>query len=226
MIQIPKERDESLNRDSVLKGMEEAWLDHRHCRDQTWRSVTATIALAVGFVTLEMKVSDPLLTALAGVFVLASAFSGMLITRHHRTYEIRKFTHIMQCEYWLRLRELGLRQDKKEFISKSGLLHWEKRPESVPDDIAFFHIFLPWKQNTPLFLIRVHAAIFVFTLLYFRKIFTIWGDWIVLLAGGIALTWFLAADIALLVKGRSKPNQASEASSQPAPGPNSSARQG
>ncbi|MFH0999116.1 MAG: hypothetical protein V1844_27030 [Pseudomonadota bacterium] len=223
MIQVPKQRDVRLNRTSVLKGMEEAWLDHRHCRDQTWHSVAATVALAAGFVTLQL--TDPLTIALAGCFVLAAAFSGMLITKHHREYEIRKFTHIMQCEYWLRLRDFRMRQDKKgfelrpdkkDYISGSGLLHWATDPETTPRDILFLHMFLPWKQNTPLFIIRVHAAIYTFTLLYLRHSIQVWGSRIAVSAGLIALAWIVVADFSTWKEGQSEPNQASEATSEPA----------
>jgi hypothetical protein len=180
--------------------------------------------LAAGFVTLNITLRNELIIALAGCFVLAAAFSGILITKNHRKYEIRKFTHIMQCEYWLRLRDfkiqedgkgLELRRDKKDYISGSGLLHWATEPETPPNDIRFIHIFLPWEQNTPLFILRIHAAIYTLTLLYLQQSIKVWGSRIAVCAGLIVLAWIVVADIYAWAKERSKANHSSEATSEP-----------
>lgn len=195
-----EQRKTDLDSETVIQGMKEAWMDHRHCRDQTWRTVAATVSLAVGLVTLQqMPKSDPWTTMLAGIFVLVAAFSGMLIVKYHRVYEIRKFTHIMQCEHWLKLRKLS----GNEFVSQGGVLHWDKKPETLPSDIMWIHVLLPWKQNTPLFLIRIHAFIFVFTLFYLDRDVILNQHWIVVAAGLSALIYFCISDF-LSIKRRIK----------------------
>ena len=79
---------------SLIAAMQAAWSDHQHSRNQTWNTVTTVVALAVGMVAVDQKFNDPVATSIASVPVLIMAALGMLIARHHRKYQIRKFaTH-------------------------------------------------------------------------------------------------------------------------------------
>jgi hypothetical protein len=71
-----------------------------------------------------------------------------MITLHHRELERRKFRHIMHCE-----EALGLRK----YIDGVGM----------PAPIYIWDIFLFWKSNTILFIMRMHFTILVIAVLFF-----------------------------------------------------------
>ena len=135
--------------ESIRFAMDQAWRDHHHARDQTWKAVQAEIALAAGMVGVDVQFAKSGATIAAGALLLLATIFGMCISLHHRKLEIRKFKHIMNCE-----KALGLH--RSDLISDVAL----------PRPIRIWDIFLIWKTNTALFILRMHFSIAVFAVLF------------------------------------------------------------
>ncbi len=125
------------------------WRDHIQTRSQTWKTLEIEALLVVGLIGADLKFNNIWVVVILGFVLFFASLSGIAITKHHRTGQIRKFTHIDRIE-----ETLGLHQP--------GLL------DSVHPPRAFkwSDIFDLKKVNTPLFILRMHIAIFLFTLVY------------------------------------------------------------
>ena len=137
--------------ESIRLAMELAWRDHHHMREQTWRALQIETALAAGLVGVDWQLQNIYVTIAAGILVVIASTFGILITLHHRKGEIRKFTHIVNCE-----EVLGLH---REDLLPPGTTN-------LPKPIRFIDAFNPRVQNTSAFILRMHIAILVFAALY------------------------------------------------------------
>ena len=135
--------------ESIRMAMDQAWRDHHHARDQTWRAVQIEALLAAGIVGVDFQLANVGATIAAGILVIIAAMSGIMISLHHRKLEIRKFTHIMNCEV-----ALGLRQPDLIYNV------------SLPSPMKFWDVFRFWKINTALFTLRMHVAIMAFAVVF------------------------------------------------------------
>ena len=146
--------------------MELAWKDHHHARDQTWKTVQIVAVLGAGLLTIDLQYESLLATSLSGALVFFAALFGAGITWNHRKLERRKFIHLMNCEELLCLHRddiIPLKSGKDWAKDKSQLVR--DGAVSVPTLYSRWHIINPFKQNTSLFILRMHLAIMVFTLL-------------------------------------------------------------
>lgn len=143
--QITKEPES----ESVRAAMDEAWREHQHARDQTWRGLQMMIALVAGLVAVEVQFHNAAATVAVAALVTAQSIAGLLIAKHHRAYQRRKFTHIMNCEEWL-----GLRRD--DLISEI----------EVPSEITWLDLFRVTRHNTVLFIMRMHLGFIVFAVMF------------------------------------------------------------
>jgi len=142
--------------ETVRKLLETEWQDHFQTRWQTWKALEVTAVLAVALVGLDWRLSDPassgkppatnsMVTVLAGLMLFGIALFGFLITlRHRNKVEVPKFEAIAAFE-----KELGVDMELP-----------------LPKPIRWWNIFLIWQTNTPLFLLRMHAIIMLFALVY------------------------------------------------------------
>ncbi len=141
--------------ETLRKLLEIQWQDHFQTRTQTWKALEITAVLAVALVGLDWRLSNlgepgkpqvtPLATILAGVLLFLVALFGSLITlRHRNKVEVPKFEAITALE-----KELGVDTEL-----------------SIPKPIRWLDIFLVWKTNTSLFLLRMHFIIMVFAVIY------------------------------------------------------------
>jgi hypothetical protein len=137
--------------ESIRLAMDLAWRDHHHMREQTWRALQIEAALAAGLVGVDWQLQNIYVTIATGILVVIASTFGVLITLHHRRGEIRKFTHIVNCE-----EALGLH--RKDLLPPSTT--------EIPKPIRFIDAFNPWIQNTSAFILRMHIAILVFAALY------------------------------------------------------------
>lgn len=145
---------------SLLKAMELAWRDHHHARDQTWKTVQMVAVLGVGLLTVDYKYESMLATAFAGVLVALAATFGASITWHHRKLEVRKFTHLMNCEELLGLhRNDIIPLDPGNGSMKEEPQHIQDGAVKVPSMFEKSDIVNPLKNNTALFILRIHLAI-------------------------------------------------------------------
>lgn len=131
--------------ESVRLALDIAWREHQHVRDQTWKSVQMVALLAVGLVTIDIRLASTTATVIAGLMLVALGYWGALITLHHRAYQIQKFNEILKAE---------------------GALHLipDIVPESVhaPTPMTFWDAFSPRISHTAAFLLRMHIAMMVF----------------------------------------------------------------
>jgi hypothetical protein len=107
------QNDKSID-ESVRLAMDQAWRDHHHARDQTWKAVQMVAVLLVGLITIEFKYHNLIATSIAGLIVIVATISAILIANNHRKLERRKFIHIMNCESYLKLHELNIIPLNKE----------------------------------------------------------------------------------------------------------------
>jgi disulfide bond formation protein DsbB len=135
--------------ESIRMAMDQAWRDHHHARDQTWRAVQIEAVLAAGMVGVDFQLENVGATIAAGILVIIAAIFGIMISLHHRKLEIRKFNHILNCEEALGLHQPNLIDNV-----------------SLPSPITFWDIFRFRKMNTALFILRMHFAIIVFAVIF------------------------------------------------------------
>jgi len=142
--------------ESVRLAMDQAWRDHHHARDQTWKAVQIEAVLGAGLITVDVQFGNIFATCAAGALVLIAAFFGILISLHHRNLEIRKLIHVLNCEEYLGLRNNRLIpsfDDDKE----AGV----KRPSKIP----LWRVFDYRKRSTAVFIMRMHIAIMIFAVI-------------------------------------------------------------
>ena len=137
--------------ESVRLAMDLAWRDHHHAREQTWKALQTEVALAAGLIGINWQIQNIYATVLTGVIVLIVSFFGILISLHHRKLEIRKFTHIINCE-----EALGLHRD--DLLPKATI--------QLPSPLRVSDIFRPSVRNTAAFILRMHFAIAIFTVVF------------------------------------------------------------
>lgn len=174
-----KVEDRIPTNESIIKAMELAWKDHHHARDQTWKTIQMVFFLCAGLLTVDIKYDNVTATVFIGILVLIASTSGILITWHHRKLEKRKFIHIMNCE-----EKLGLHSDDLLPLHKDQILvatmDKEKiqEPEyddylkslikdsavKVPEKFKVIEVINPFKNNTALFILRLHLSIAAFTI--------------------------------------------------------------
>ena len=135
--------------EALLRALELSWQDHIQTRSQTWRSLEIEAALVLGLIGADFKFENGWVTIVIGSLVALSTISGILITMHHRTAEIRAFEHIISFE-----KELGL-----------DALHLLGQVRS-PKPLRLLHLINPRKMYTPLFIPRMHITILAFTVIY------------------------------------------------------------
>lgn len=151
---------------SVIAAMQDAWRDHQHARDQTWKTLNGVVFLTAGLVTVQYQFRDHWATSFAALLALVAGCFGLLITKHHREYERRKFTHIMRCEHLLGLRTVDENDERLLSTDANAVLHWKDHAEKVPTPIEWIDIVKPGEQNTALFIMRMHAGFIIFTLIF------------------------------------------------------------
>ena len=76
------QNDKSID-ESVRLAMDQAWKDHHHARDQTWKAVQMVAVLLVGLITIEFKYHNLIATSIAGLIVIVATISAILIANNH-----------------------------------------------------------------------------------------------------------------------------------------------
>jgi hypothetical protein len=141
--------DEKPDADSVRVSLSDAWREHQHARDQTWTALKLTVALVAGFVAVEVRFHNHIATSFGAFLVIAQAAGGLLIAKHHRTYQIQKFRHIRNFQQFLGLERADLISDAED-----------------PKPIRWRDLFHVKRHNTVLFIMRMHLGVIAFALLF------------------------------------------------------------
>jgi hypothetical protein len=137
-------KEPTLDVESIRQAMGIAWQEHQHVRDQTWKSVQMVALVAVGLVTVDVRLASPTATTIAGTLVILLGYWGASITLHHRDYQITKFKEIIRCEDLLGLNPRVVASVKE------------------PSTLRFWDAFKPKVSHTAAFLLRMHIALMVF----------------------------------------------------------------
>ncbi len=158
--------------ESVQLAMSLAWKDHHHARDQTWRALGIVAVLGGGLVAVDISSSNLIATTGAGILVILGAIFGLWITKNHRDLERRKFIHIMNCEEMLGLHRDDLipleddhpekdddPKDQLDQMIRDGMV-------AVPGKFSFWRVFNFKKHNTSLFIMRLHFALILFSVIF------------------------------------------------------------
>ena len=79
--------------DDIRAAMDQAWRDHHHARDQTWKALQMVAVLAAGVVGVDAQFEKPHATLAAAVLTIVGAAFGIAVTlRHRNNVEVLKFT--------------------------------------------------------------------------------------------------------------------------------------
>jgi hypothetical protein len=132
--------------EALLKQLEIQWNDHFQTRVQTWKALEITALIAVALVGIDWKINNQLVTIVVALLLAIVALFGMQITiRHRNRVEVTKFKIITSLE-----KKLGFVDIKLE----------------LPKNIHWWDVFLFWKSNTSLFILRMQFVILVFAIGY------------------------------------------------------------
>lgn len=133
---------------SIRQAMDEAWRDHQHTRDQTWKALQIEFALAVAVVGAAWQTRSSVIVIGAALLVFVVSLCSIQISlRHRNNVELTKFRHILNCEEALGLHRPDLISDVK-----------------MPQSMTFGDAFRWRKANSAVFILRMHVAIMLFSL--------------------------------------------------------------
>lgn len=131
---------------ALLKLLDIQWQDHFQTRSQTWKALEITALIAVALVGLDWKIDNRLVTlVVAGLLAIVALFGMQITVRHRNNVEVMKFKIIKSVG-----EELGLVDSKLE----------------LPNPIRWWYVFLFWKSNTSLFILRMQFVILLFAIGY------------------------------------------------------------
>ena len=131
---------------ALIKLLEIQWQDHFQTRRQTWEALRILALIAVALVGVDWKINRPIVTIVSAFLLSTVALFGMQITiRHRNRVEVMKFNIIKSIG-----EELGLLDSKLE----------------LPKPIHWWYVFLFWKSNTSLFILRMQFVILIFAISY------------------------------------------------------------
>ena len=134
---------EKLEYEARIKDLELQWQDHFHARNQTWKALSVSGALAVALIGLDWQTDEPIVTLIASLLLAFVAIFGMQITiRHRNNVETKKFKSIIELE-----KLLGLDSD-----------------HVIPYKIKWWYVFCLRKSNTSLFMLRIQFVVLVFAM--------------------------------------------------------------
>lgn len=131
---------------ALLKLLDIQWQDHFQTRVQTWKALEITALIAIVLVGLDWQIDNRLVTvAVASLLAIVALFGMQITLRHRNKVEITNFTIIQSVS-----KELALVNSKLELPKP---LHW-------------WDVFLFWKSNTSLFILRMQFVILLFAIGY------------------------------------------------------------
>jgi len=154
--------------ESLISTIECAWRDHHHMRDQTWKTLQLEAVLCAALVAVEFKYENLLATLLGAILVILAGFFGLGITWQHRIRERDKFTHILNCQRKLGLMRNDIIPDAGAQVGSEGRIDGAVKVPDAPCSffVAVKHACNLHKNNTFLFIFRMHAAFILVAVLF------------------------------------------------------------
>lgn len=165
---MTKTNSNKAEQESIRALMTTCWRDHQKTRDQTWKALQIEATLAAGLIAVRFNFPEnEFAIILAGLLPILLGIFGVQITMHHRKYQQEKFKIIQKCEEKLYLAQLVIPFNKERADEHcEGKKDCPIQPGEV-SDIKWWHPFSPFvKPNTPLFIIRMHYAIIIFSIVF------------------------------------------------------------
>ena len=120
------------DKESIIAAMDQAWRDHHHARDQTWRALQIEFLIVAAVVGVNWQIESPFAAAVSGFLILLTALCGIQITlRHRNRVEITKFRHIRHCGEALGLNMPDLIDDVMNYLvlNSFNLVYSTRRPK-------------------------------------------------------------------------------------------------
>ena len=153
-----------LPKESLHTLMKISWQEHQKTREQTWKALQIEVALAAGLITVKSNfTNNKWAIIIAGLLPIFLGFFGIQVTRHHRKYQQKKFKIIQDCENLLGLKKIVDRAIKK--IDEPSQRGNKNNRLGEVSEIKLLSIINPVsKPSTPLFIMRMHLAIIIFSL--------------------------------------------------------------
>ncbi len=125
------------------------WQDHFQTRAQSWKTLQMEIGLILGLIGADLKFDNIWITSVLGILILFSSLSGFLVTLAHWRVQIRIFKDINAIE-----KALGLLNSN--FLGQGH----------VPATFKWNDIINPKCSYVPIYILRLHITIILFTLIY------------------------------------------------------------
>lgn len=145
----PKKADKIADDEALRTQLQIEWQDHFQTRTQSWRTVQISGALVLGMVGADIKFNAIWVTTIIGVLLTLTSLSSVAVTLRHWRIQIGIFRRIHRIE------------------DKLGLLHSNSLGEGHPPGIySAFDVFNPKRTYVPIFIIRIHIVITLFTVFY------------------------------------------------------------
>jgi hypothetical protein len=138
---------------ALTTALECTWQNHFQTREQSWKTLQINALLVIGFVGADIKIDNLWVTICLGFMVIIVALSGLSIAIHHRIGQRGRYKQIMNLEKQLGLLNENIISDVK-----------------LPKKFKVWHIFNPLESNTPLFMMRIHVIIIIFSIVYLISI--------------------------------------------------------
>jgi len=153
------------SKESVIAAMDQAWRDHHHARDQTWKALQIEAVLGAGLVTVDAQFHNEIATIAAAVLVVLASLSGLLISWHHRKLERQKLIQVKFFQKFLNLyRDDLIPEDREELKDNGADPLVRDAAVGVPEMFSVWTIFNLRRTNTALFIMRMHGAIMIFAI--------------------------------------------------------------
>ena len=137
------------NEEALRVKLQLLWEDLFHLRNQTWRTLEMEAVLLIGLVITDLTLRNHYISCLLVAIVAMSVLSGATATLHHRKTQIRILRHINHIESALRI--VG-----PDYIDNVV----------IPAEMVWLDVLNPKRSSTPLFILRMHASLLIFTLTY------------------------------------------------------------
>ncbi len=127
------------------------WQDHIQTRAQSWKTLQMEIGLILGLVGADLKFNNIWITSVLGILVLFSVLSGFLVSLAHWKVQIRIFKDINAIEQALGLLDPNFLRQGHE----PGTWKWTDLINPKPK-----------YSYVPIYILRLHIAFALFTLVY------------------------------------------------------------
>lgn len=142
-----KKTEKTADDEALRTQLQIEWQDHFQTRAQSWRTIQISGALVLGLVGADIKFNEIWVTTTIGILLILTSLSSVAVTLRHWRIQIGIFRRIYRIEELLGL------------LNSLGEGH-------TPGTYSKFDVINPKRPYVPVFIIRIHIIITVFTVFY------------------------------------------------------------